>query len=198
MVPPSENDRPPEQEKTKTGGRLTVLNHEGETNALNRYLAAVDRHAAMASVSVDALKAAMPVKTVMGTLGKYEEDMIQLDITMAWGREYAAHEMLMDLLTDKVRERLPELIREIQQDAARALDHAADYIRALLRLEPLEGALTMNGRSLKDVTKAEPALTKPDEGAAGVERFNPAKDSPETAIQMARVIGVRDTPQPAG
>lgn len=137
----------------------------------------------MASVSVDALKAAMPVKTVTGTLGKYEEDMIQLDITMAWGHDHPAHEMLMDLLTDKVRERLPELIREVQQDAARALDHAADYIRALLRLEPLEGALTKNGRSLEDVTKT---------------KFNPAKDSPETAIQMARVIGDRDTPQPAG
>lgn len=166
-----------------SGGRLTVLHGDGEYAALRRYMTAADVYDTLAQISVANLRSAIPVKSVRLTTADetVTQDLIELELGMAWGRDKAWQPILVDALTAKVRERLPELVLELQQDAKRVMDREADYIRGVLRLEPLEGALTMNGRSLTDVPKPE-ASTK----------FNPAKDSPETAIQMARVIGDRD------
>lgn len=159
------------------------MHGDGEYAALRRYMAAADVYDTLAQISVANLRSAIPVKSVRLTTADEEvtQDLIELELRMAWGRDKAWQPILVDALTDKVRERLPELVLELQQDAKRVMDREADYIRGVLRLEPLEGALTMNGRSLTDVSKPEAAT-----------KFNPAKDSPETAVQMARVIGDRD------
>lgn len=152
---------------------------QNERVTLERYLKALEAYELFASIDLDALRRALPLEQLrLTTIAEtHDVDNIGLDLNTKWGALMEWHEALMDRLAAKVRARLPELIREVQADAKRELDREGDYVRGVLRLEPLEGALSKNGRSLADLTKT---------------KFNPAKDSPETAVQMARVIAERD------
>jgi hypothetical protein len=171
-----ENERGgPEVRKTPARHVLTMLAPDSELQVLRRYSNALEEHMLLRQVDTDKLYRDLPYKEVKATLSPeaFRSDEIGLSIDLEWGGKEPWAPVLLAHLTELIRSRLPELVKEVKQAAERKAVREADYIRGIQQID-----VTIEERM------RERGWMPPVEKA----KFNPAKDSPLTASQVMAVI----------
>lgn len=165
----------PEVRKVKASHVLTMLAPDSELQVLRRYSNALEEHMLLRQVDTDKLYRDLPYKEVKATLSPetYKSDVIGLTIDLEWGGKEPWAPVLLAHLTELIRSRLPELVKEVKQAAERKAVREADYIRGIQQL---------------DVTIEERMRERGWMPPVEKEKFNPAKDSPLTANQIKAVI----------